>query len=81
MITFRGGPLDGVVLDSQSDNGPERCDVFWILAKTRNGEQGSRFFEIGGLRSQACPVVDAIYYLAGRGEGDDMRYFEFVLNG
>jgi len=78
-IAFRGGPLDGVILDSRSASGPERWDVTWLLAKTRDGRLSSSFREPEALRSLVGTAVGACYELVSRGENADERQLGFVF--
>ncbi len=65
-ITFRGGPLAGMELDSQSSNESERWDVAWLLAKTRDDRMSSKRVPANvRLRSQDTRTSTGEYEVRG----------------
>jgi hypothetical protein len=66
--SFRGGPLAGIVLDSQSADEGERWDVAWLIVKTGGGQLGGRFRAIDRLRSQGGQASMGEYEIRSRVE-------------
>jgi hypothetical protein len=75
-ISFRGGPLAGIMLDSQSANEAEREDVAWLLVQTRGGELGARFRATDRLRTQGGRASAGEYEIRSRTRtGEESRLF------
>lgn len=79
-ISFRGGPLDGIVLDSQSANEAERWDVAWLIVKTYGGRLGARFSAVERLWSQSVPNSGGEYEIRSQAENAEERRLFLVYN-
>lgn len=80
-VTFRGGLLDGVMLDSQSTHGLERGDVTWLISTTSGGRVGYNVSQTEKLRSLGRPTAAGEYYLAANSENDEERSLVFQSVG
>lgn len=75
-VSFVGGPIAGVVLDSQSANESERWDVAWLIVKTHGGKVGGRFSATNLLRSRGVHVSLGEYEIRSRAENaEECRLF------
>jgi hypothetical protein len=72
-ISFRGGPLAGVVLDSRSAHESERWDVAWLIVKTHGGQLGAWFSATDRLRSQSSRASPGHYEIQSRAENTEER--------
>jgi hypothetical protein len=80
-LSFRGGPLDGIALDSRSADESERWDVAWLLAKTRGGRLGGRFPAKHRLRSRVGQESAGEYEIRSGSQNAEEQWLLLVSNG
>jgi nucleotide-binding universal stress UspA family protein len=75
-VSFRGGPLDGVALDSRSAVESERWDVALIITRTHDGRLGECFRVIDRLESQGGVTRTGEYEVRSRSQNaEECRLF------
>lgn len=79
-VSFQGGPLDGVRLDSRSADASERWDVALLVARFRDGRLGERFRAIDRFQSRAGIARKGEYELRSRAENAEERRLFLACN-